>query len=247
MAIVSLILVFLLLIAFSFLAPTRLIINLDQLTVLDLTMASLATLSRLTIAYVLALFFAIPLALAVVRTPRIEEVLLPFIDILQSIPVLAFFPVIVLVFISLGLYEAAAVFVLFITMLWSIVFNVIGGLATVPVDINAAAFVFGAKGVKKLVYVTLPAVFPFVVTGSLLAWAAGWNISIVAEALHTYIPNGTAAQDLFGLGSLLVSASYQGKSTVFIGGLLIMIVIIATMNFFVWQKLLRLAERFKFD
>ena len=40
---------------------------------------------------------------------------------------------------------------------------------------------------------------PYIVTGSLLAWAGGWNIIIVAEVLHTYIPGG--ARDLFGIGS----------------------------------------------
>jgi len=50
--------------------------------------------------------------------------------------------------------------------------------------------IFDIKGFAKLRYVTIPAIFPYIITGSLLAWAQGWSLLIVAEALHSYIPNG---------------------------------------------------------
>jgi NitT/TauT family transport system permease protein len=93
----------------------------------------------------------------------------------------------------------------------------------------------------------IPAVVPYLVTGSLLAWAQGWNIIIVAEVLHTYIPGGTAANDPFGIGSVLVSASANGENGLFIVALLAMVFVIAVINFLVWQKLLHYAERFKFE
>jgi ABC-type anion transport system duplicated permease subunit len=80
-----------------------------------------------------------------------------------------------------------------------------------------------------------------------LAWAQGWSLLIVAEALHSYIPNGTVGNDPLGLGSLLVNSFYQGQNAVFLGSLIAMIILITLINFFVWQKLLHLAERFKFD
>ena len=88
---------------------------------------------------------------------------------------------------------------------------------------------------------------PTLVMGSLLAWAQAWNMIIVAEVLHTYIPGGTASQDLFGLGSVLVNSSANGQVGKFFATLFLMVGIIAIINFFVWQKLLHYAERFKFD
>jgi NitT/TauT family transport system permease protein len=132
-------------------------------------------------------------------------------------------------------------------MLWNLVFSMIGGLKTIPKDILDAAKIFNIKGFIKLRYVTIPAIFPFIITGSLLAWAQGWSILIVAEALHSYIPSGMVNSDPLGLGSLLVNAFSKGENSVFLGALITMVVLITLINFFVWQKLLHLAERFKFD
>ena len=245
--VVLLIIVLLLLFSFHLISPNRPLVNLGQIAVWDLVLASLATFSRLSLAYVLALVVSVPLALLTVSSPKLERFLLPFLDIVQSIPVLAFFPVVVLVFLKINYFEGAAVFVLFMAMLWNLVFSMIGGLKSIPADVLAAAIVFRAKGLKGLWHITLPAIFPYILTGSLLAWAQGWNVIIVAEVLHSYIPGGTAVSDLFGLGSLLVNASYQANNAVFLGSLVTMIIVIGLLNIFVWQQLLRRAEKYKFD
>ncbi len=244
---VALLLVIVLLFAFRFIAPYRVLVNFGQLSPAKVFVASASTIIRLSIAYFFSLIFAVPLALLITARKNLEKVLLPFFDILQSIPVLAFFPIIVLFFIKVRFFDGAAIFVLFMAMLWNLVFSMIGGLKTIPQDIESAAFVFKAKGSKKLWFITLPAIFPYIVTGSLLAWAQGWNIIIVAEVLHNYIPNGNSSQDLQGLGSLLVNAILQGQNAVFIVALIVMIIFIGIMNFFIWQKLLHYAERYKFE
>lgn len=221
--------------------------RLEEISPLLILDASSNTLLRLAIAYILSLMFSIPAALAITHSENLEKILLPIVDIIQSIPVLAFFPVIVLAFVKFNLLDGAAIFILFISMTWSILFSMVGGIKTIPEDIHEAAKVFGAKGIKKTLYVILPSIFPSIITGSFLAWGAGWNISIVAEALHSFIPNGSRSQDLLGLGSLLVNAFYDSKNSVFLVSLTTMILIITFLNFFVWQKLLHLAERYKFD
>lgn len=222
-------------------------LDVKELSYPDILLASFNTLFRLLISYVFALIVAIPLALFITRSPRTERFMLPISDILQSVPILAFFPVIVLAFIKLHLIEGAVIFILFMAMLWNLVFSMIGGLKTIPEDILNASTIFGLKGLKKLWYITIPSIFPYIVTGSLLAWAQGWSLLIVAEALHSYIPGGTMSQDPLGLGSLLVDAFYQGQNIVFLVSLAVMILLITLINFFVWQKLLHLAERYKFD
>ena len=206
-----------------------------------------ATFARLLIAYALALVCSVPLALIVNRSPVAERLLLPIFDIVQSVPVLAFFPVIIIFFVRMGFTDGAAVFVLFLGMLWNIVFSLVGGLKIIPEDIKSAAHVFNVRGGAYLRRILLPGVVPYLVTGSLLAWAQGWNIIIVAEVLHTYIPGGTAAQDLFGMGSVLVNAAANGQNALFLAATLVMVVAIAILNFFVWQKLLHYAERYKFE
>lgn len=221
--------------------------DINQISWVDIFMASINTLARLFVAYILSLIFSIPLALLITSTPKVEKILLPVFDIVQSIPVLAFFPIVVVFFTVNHAFELAAIFILFISMLWNLVFTMVGGLKAIPEDVKSAAKIFKVNGIRKLLYITLPAIFPFITTGSLLAWGQGWSIVIVAEVLHTYIPHGTVSQDLLGLGSLMVDSFAQGKNSVFLAALATMILIISFLNFVVWQKLLHLTEHFRFD
>jgi NitT/TauT family transport system permease protein len=206
-----------------------------------------STLARLGTAYALSIIVAIPLAVLVTSTPRMQAVFLPVFDVLQSIPILAFFPVLILVFISVNALNGAAIAILFLTMVWTVVFTLVGGINVIPKEIIAAAELFGLRGWQYFWKVLLPAMVPQLVTGSILAVAGGWNIIIVAEVLHTYIPHGTSAQDLFGIGSILVSAAANGQNTIFIWAVVTMVLTIAIINFFIWQKLLHYAQRFRFE
>ncbi len=205
------------------------------------------SLVRLCVAYALALVVALPLALLVVYNDTMGRLLLPFFDVLQSIPVLAFFPLLVALFVRSGYLEGAAICILFLGMVWNLVFSVVGGLKVVPTEIKSAARVFGVTGVRYLFSVLIPAIVPYLVTGSLLAWAQGWNILIIAEVLHTYLPVGSGVQDLLGIGNLLVSTSAAGQQSAFMYLLAVLTLVIALMNFFIWQKLLRYSEKFRFD
>lgn len=205
------------------------------------------TLVRLFAAYFLALVVAVPVSLLAVANRFTEKIFLPLFDVLESVPILAFFPVLILFFIKINFTNGAAIFILFLSMLWNIVFTLVGGLKMIPRDIKYAARVFGIKGWNYFKKITLPAIFPEILTGSILAFAQGWNLVIVAEVLHTYIPNGTESQDLFGIGSILVRASATSQSNLFIACIIVMIVTIALFNYFIWQNLIHYAERFKFE
>lgn len=224
------------------LAPTTQDVSLS--TVL---LASLYTCARLLVAYFFAVVVALPLALLVTSNPTIEIVFLPVFDVLESVPILALFPVIIMLFVRFGDLNGAAIFILFLSMLWNIVFTVVGGIKIIPQDIVYASRVFGIRKFDFLWRVMLPAVVPQLVTGSILAVAQGWNLIIVAEVLHTYIPGGTAAQDVFGVGSMLVEAAANGQTGVFALCVLVMVVIIALLNFFIWQKLLHYSQKFRFE
>ncbi len=206
-----------------------------------------ATLLRLTVAYVLAVVCAVPLALLTTTSKTAESLLLPVFDVLESVPILAVFPVIILLFINIDFLNGAAIFILFLNMLWNMVFAIVGGLKVIPRDITDAAHVFGLQGFGYVRRIVIPAIFPQLVTGSILAVADGWNIIIVAEALHTYIPHGTPSQDLFGIGSILVNAAANAHNDIFLAAVTVMVVVIALLNFFVWQKLLTYSQRFRFD
>ena len=205
------------------------------------------TLLRLLVAYALCLLIGIPLGFLAESDHRVESVLLPIYDVLESIPVLAFFPIIIIFFVSSGWLQGAALFILFFSMVWNIIFSTIGGLKVIPRNVRAAGKVFGLTAWQRFILVELPALFPSLVTGSILALAAGWNIMIVAEGLKAYAPQSTGAHDLFGIGSILVTASRSGDAEALVWALFFLIAAIALINIAVWQPLLARAERYKFE
>jgi NitT/TauT family transport system permease protein len=234
-------------VAAIFLRAFAAVVPVEQVS-LGAVLAALAfTFVRLLIAYLFAVAFAVPLALLVTESAWAERVFLPVFDVIQSVPVLAFFPVIIVFFVHYGLYSSAAVFILFLSMLWNIVFSLVGGMHSIPTDIKAVGALFGLRRFAYIKEILLPSVFPYLVTGSLLAWAQGWNIVIVAEVLHVYIPGATASSDIIGIGSMLVHASAAGQTQVFLLAIAALVTAVALINFFVWQRLLKYAERFRFE
>jgi NitT/TauT family transport system permease protein len=206
-----------------------------------------ASVLRLIIAFALSFLIGIPLALLVEQNHRLENVLLPVYDVLESVPVIAFFPIVILFFVRADFLEGAALFMLFAAMLWNIVFSAVGGLRVIPKDVKAVGRVFGLSAWRRFRTITLPALFPPLVTGSILAIAQGWNILIVAEALHAYAPQAANAHDLFGIGSILVSAATGGDTPLLIAAMTVLIIAIALVNILAWQPLLAHAERYKFE
>ncbi len=218
-----------------------------EISRLSIVGALAATFGRLLVAYVFALLFSLPLALLVTRNAFAERVFLPLFDVIQSLPMLAFFPVVIVFFVHFGMYNGAAIFILFTAMLWNIVFSLVSGLHSIPAEIKAAGHIFGLHGLAFARKILVPASVPYLITGSILAFAQGWNIVIVAEVLHTYLPGSTTAIDLYGIGSVLVHASADGQQQTFLAAILALVVVIALCNFFIWQKLLHHAEKYKFE
>lgn len=213
----------------------------------ELLFALAASVLRLFGAFVLALVLGTALGLIAEANPRVESILLPIYDVLESLPVLAFFPVIILFFIRSEFLEGAAIFIIFYTMLWTISFSVIGGMKVIPADVIAAGKVFGLSKWQQFWKITLPALFPPLLTGSILAVADGWNLVIVAETLSAYSPQNVSAHDLFGIGSILVGASSTGNSHLLLVAMAVLVVFIAAMNLLLWQPLLVRAQKYKFE
>lgn len=232
----------------SFIATGALLAPYEYVAQAGTLLAALgASILRLCLAYILAVVIGIPLGLLVESNPLIENALLPVYDVMESIPIIAFFPVIILFFVRSGALEGAALFMLLFTMVWSIIFSTIGGIKVIPKDVRAAGKVFELSHWKQFTQILLPAIFPSLITGSILALAAGWNVVIVAEALHAYAPQSVNAHDLFGIGSVLVNAATGSNNTVLLTAMGVLVAAIAIINIFIWQPLLGKAENYKFE
>jgi NitT/TauT family transport system permease protein len=203
------------------------------------------SLARLALAY----FFAVTVALAVgrlaARSPRARRIILPTLDVLQSVPILGFFPAAVAVFIgifrgsALGV-EAAAIFLIFTSMFWNLAFSVYETLITLPEELVLAGEQFGLRGPLVWTRLILPAVAPNLLYNSILSWSNGWYFLMASEIIAA----GPARYTLPGLGSYLAQAIEEGRNDQMGVALLALVVVVVGMHLLIWSPLETWAERF---
>jgi NitT/TauT family transport system permease protein len=203
---------------------------------------------RLTVAYFVSFGLALSLSLIATHSKTLEHILVPIFDIMQSIPALAFFPIIVIYFIgifhgsSLGL-ELASIALTMTGMLWYLTFNIIGAILTIPKDIKEAAQVFGLRKLQYIRHILLPAIYPGLVSGSIQAWGGGWNALIVSE----YVIYAGHVYKVPGLGSFLAIAAWEyGSTTLVVVTLITMSLTIIMLNLFIWHRLYERMGKYRF-
>ncbi|MHB8633648.1 MAG: ABC transporter permease subunit [Thermoplasmatota archaeon] len=214
---------------------------------LALPYLALRSLLRVAVAFVLSVLFAIVYGVVAANNRRAGRVLIPLLDILQSVPILAFFPLAIAVFVSLlkgplGL-EAASVFLVFTSQSWNLAFGVYEAVLSIPEELAQATSVFGVAGWMKAKRVLLPACVPQLVYNGILSWAGGWYFITASEVLTS----GDAQLTAPGLGSFLFRASVNQNAASVFWGLFALVTIIVSFEFLLWRPLKEWAVRFRLD
>jgi NitT/TauT family transport system permease protein len=206
------------------------------------------TLLRMTFAYFLSLGFSIVYAYIAYRSSLLAKILIPLLDILQSIPVLSFLPGVVLVLISwfpgqtTGV-EIAAILLIFSGMTWNLVFSFYQSLSNIPRELIEAAHIYRLSDWQRFWTLELPAGTIGLIWNSVMSVAGGWFFLIAIESFTL----GDRSFRLPGLGSFLAKAADTGDWVAIGWGLSVTITIIVALDFFVWQPLIAWAEKFKFQ
>ncbi|MFZ0699097.1 MAG: ABC transporter permease subunit [Thermoplasmata archaeon] len=203
--------------------------------------------TRMLLAYLLSLGFALAYGYYASTHRAGERVMIPVLDILQSVPILGFFPLAIVFFVALTPgspigENIASIFLIFTCMAWNMVFGVYESLKTLPNELREAANSFGSHGFQRLRRVVLPATVNRLVYNSVLSWTAGWFFLVEAEIFTT---SGTSP--LPGIGSYLSIAASRGGAGAFLAGLIPLIILIVILDIGVWRPLGRWAERFRYD
>jgi len=204
------------------------------------------TFLRMIAAYAISLVFSISLGIFIAHHRKAYTILFPILDILQSIPILAFLPFAVIFLIEgapiLG-DELATVFLIFTSMTWAILFNVIEGVKVIPNTIKDVAHLSNLRGLRYLFHVLLPGIYPQVVSGSMTAWGGGWYFLVVGE----YMIFGDHVYSLPGVGSFIAQSAYSGNLVYSLLGIGILAALVLGINRFVWQPLLMRTYKYRYD
>jgi len=209
--------------------------------------AALSTL-RMALAYIVALAFSLTYARLAVSRRGLERIMVPVLDILQSVPILSFLPGVVLGLVALfphrniGL-ELAAIVLIFTSQAWNLAFGFHQALRTIPRDLNEAATLYRLRFWQRFTRLELPFGMISLIWNSMMSWAGGWFFLMAAEQFRL----GNRDFRLPGLGSYLATAADDGNIPHLLLGLLTLVIVIVLLDQLVWRPLVAWGERFKME
>jgi len=197
------------------------------------------TLVRVMVLIALAALVWVPVGIWIGLNPRWSGRLQAVAQFLAAFPANLMFPVAVMAIVRWKLNADLwlSPLMIFGTQ-WYLLFNVIAGAASIPVELRHAAANLGLRGWLKWRRYLLPAIFPSFVTGAITASGGSWNASIVAE----YVSWGSTTVQAHGLGAYIAQMTAHGDFPRLALGIGVMCIFVMGLNHFVWRRLYRLAE-----
>jgi len=213
-----------------------------------LPLYALYSLVRIGAAYLLSLIFALAYGYIAANSRRAEVVLVPLLDILQSIPVLSFLPGVMLAMVAIFPHsqigvELGSILLIFTGQVWNIAFSFYSSLKTEPRELREAAIIYRFSGWQRFVQLDLPFSTIGLVWNSMMSVAGGWFFLMACEMFVL----GPRDFRLPGLGSFLQTAASHGDTRAILWGLAAMIGVIVLLDQLVWRPVIVWADKFKFE
>src|SRR5580700_2878626 len=165
---------------------------------------------RMLVAMALSLIFTFTYATFAAKSRRAERLLIPLLDILQSVPILGFISVTVVFFMALAPgrvlgAEFASVFAIFTSQAWNMAFSFYQSLRTVPTELEEAAESFRLSPWMRFWQLEVPFGMPALVWNMMLSMSGGWFFVVASESISV----GHSAVALPGVGSYIALAIEQ--------------------------------------
>ncbi|MCC6193236.1 MAG: ABC transporter permease subunit [Burkholderiales bacterium] len=206
------------------------------------------TVLRMMLAFVAALLFTFVYGYIAAKCLPARKVMLPLLDVLQSVPVLGFLSITLTGFLSLfpgsllGV-ELASIFATFTAQAWNLTFGFYHSLVTIPDDLKAVASVYRMNRWQRFTRLELPSSAIGLMWNSMMSFGGGWFFVTQSEAISVLNKN----IKLPGLGSYMATAAEAGDTRAAVYAIAAMIVTIVVLDQLLWRPLVAWAEKFKLE
>ncbi len=218
-----------------------------SLSPLALPWYALLSVGRMAAAYLLSLLFSLFYGYAAARNRGARAVLMPLLDVLQSIPILSFLPMVLLGLTAIlpdkFAAELAAVILIFTSQAWNMTFSFYQSLTTVPWELREAAAVYRFSPWIRFKTLELPFAAIGLLWNSIMSWSGGWFFLMAAEIFHV----GSRDFRLPGLGSYLQTAANRADSGAVLMGIGTLVCLIVFLDQCVWRPLTAWTDKFKVE
>ena len=201
---------------------------------------------RMSVALLLSLAFSFTIGGLAGVNKNAERIIIPILDILQSIPILGFFPIAIYALYMVSPVigpELAAIFLIFTSQVWNITFAVYESIRMVPTDLVEASKAMGMGRLERVFRIYIPATLPRVFQNIPPSWSNGLYFLVASEILNF----GQLQVRLFGLGSLMAQFASSGNFYGMTITLAVLILAVIATNLLVFLPLMHYGERFRFE
>jgi len=203
---------------------------------------------RMLIAMVLSLVFTFTYATLAAKSRSAERLLVPLLDILQSVPILGFISVTVVFFMSLAPgrvlgAEFASIFAIFTSQAWNMAFSFYQSLRTVPVELEEAARNFRLSAWMRFWRLDVPFATPQLIWNMMMSMSGSWFFVVASEAISV----GNTTVTLPGIGSYIALAIEHRDLAAVCWAIGTMLVVILIYDQVLFRPLVAWADRFRFE
>jgi NitT/TauT family transport system permease protein len=206
------------------------------------------SLLRMVLAYLLSLIFTLVYGHIAATNRRAATVMVPLLDILQSIPILSFLPAVVLALVAafpgsnIGL-ELASVLLIFTSQAWNMTFSFYHSSRMIPNDLKEFSDVARLRPWQRFLKLEVPSSMIGLIWNSIMSWAGGWFFLMASEQFTL----GKSSFRLPGLGSYLQEAANTGNTSALLMGFFTLVALIILLDFCLWRPLVAWADKFKLE
>jgi NitT/TauT family transport system permease protein len=214
----------------------------------NLPLYALRTTMRMLLAMACSIVFTFIYATLAAKSRRAEIVLIPLLDILQSVPILGFLTFTVVFFMNLfpgqvlGA-ELACVFAIFTSQAWNMTFSMYQSLRNVPKDLEEATQSFHLSGWQRFWRLDVPFAMPGLIWNAMMSMSGGWFFVVASEAITV----GNTTVTLPGVGSYVALAIEQQNLSAIVYALVTMFLVIVAYDQLLFRPIVAWADKFRFE
>ncbi|HWX25291.1 MAG TPA: ABC transporter permease subunit, partial [Vicinamibacteria bacterium] len=206
------------------------------------------SLIRMTLAYFLSLAFTLVYGYVAATNRTAEKLMIPLLDVLQSIPVLSFLPGLILAMVALFPHsqigiELGSILLIFTGQVWNMAFSFYSSIKSIPRELYEAARIYRFGWWHRFIRLELPYAAIGLVWNSMMSVAGGWFFLMACEMFVL----GQRDFRLPGLGSYLKTAASAGDTRSIVWGLVALVSLIVLLDQLIWRPVIAWAEKFKFE
>lgn len=211
-----------------------------------LPMYAARTVVRMLLALVISFTFTFTFATWAAKSQRAGRIIIPVIDVLQSVPILGYLSLVTAAFIALfpGTLlgpECAAIFVIFTSQAWNMALGFYQTVRSVPSEVNEAARMFHLSAWQRFWRIDVPFSMPSLLWNTMVSMSAGWFFVVYSESISV----SNQLIELPGIGSYVATAIRAANLSAICYAVLTMFIVIVIYDQLLFRPLVAWAEKFK--